>query len=591
MKRIEDFFNTPRYDSSDQIIPLGENGELTAIDLFCGAGGVSEGMHNTGFVKVVAAVNHSPEAISAHKKNNPDVLHFQEDIQDYENILLFLPSKVNILWASAECTNHSNAKGGQSRDADSRSLPEYLDKYVIRTNPDYFIIENVKEFTEWGPLTEKRDKKGNICYEKKKGKFKLDDDGNKIPIMVPIKERKGELYKEWVDNIRDLGYSYMETFLNAADFGAHTSRVRYFGIFYRTWLDAFEPMPTHSKDGSDGLPKWKACKEKIDLEDEGNSIFGRRQLLKRAPLVPNTLKRIAYGIRKYHMDDEFIAKYYGTSMATSVRDPLHTITTKDRHALIQVERAHFIGKQQGQLPGKPPTNAVSSVMEPLHTIMTGNRHSLVSSHFITQNIQKSTNASSVNKPLGSILTRDEKTLINVSNTKFISKAYGHKGRIPSNTCSDMDSPIGTITTVPHQSVVSVGNFITKKESGEYNVGSVDKPYHSMTTSDGAQLTTISKEEREINEAIHIEKLAFFKTYFPEYDPEVMVMLIRDIKMRYLTSKELADITGFKPDTYLGENETVRKKHIGNAVPPIMSEAIILAQWEGYGLQLKENKVA
>jgi len=49
---------------------------------------------------------------------------------------------------------------------------------------------------------------------------------------------------------------------------------------------------------------------------------------------------------------------------------------------------------------------------------------------------------------------------------------------------------------------------------------------------------------------------------------------KDIKMRYLTSRELADVTGFHPDTELGPNETTRKKHIGNAVPPVLPKRIV-----------------
>jgi len=54
-----------------------------------------------------------------------------------------------------ECTNFSNAKGGAPRDADSRSLADSMPMYLTTLNPDCFTIENVREFTKWGPMEPK----------------------------------------------------------------------------------------------------------------------------------------------------------------------------------------------------------------------------------------------------------------------------------------------------------------------------------------------------------------------------------------------------------------------------------------------------
>ncbi len=54
------------------------------IDLFCGAGGTSSGIHLSGKnVKVLACVNHDKNAIESHKLNHPDAHHFTEDIRDF----------------------------------------------------------------------------------------------------------------------------------------------------------------------------------------------------------------------------------------------------------------------------------------------------------------------------------------------------------------------------------------------------------------------------------------------------------------------------------------------------------------------------
>ena len=147
--------------------------KLIVIDLFCGFGGVTYAMENCQEVKVIAAVNHDPEAIMCHAQNHPDVRQFNEDIRhlNLDELRLLIeaakrkyPKAKLVIWASIECTNFSVAKGGKPRDADSRTLAEHLNRYVEGLNPDYLMIENVREFMSWGSLHEdgkpKHDKQG-----------------------------------------------------------------------------------------------------------------------------------------------------------------------------------------------------------------------------------------------------------------------------------------------------------------------------------------------------------------------------------------------------------------------------------------------
>ena len=142
--------------------------KLLYIDLFCGAGGTSTGvekarLENEQCAKVIACVNHDKNAIASHAANHPDALHFTEDIRTLNLSPLVshlqkcraeYPEALIVLWASLECTNFSKAKGGQSRDADSRTLAEHLFRYIEAINPDYIQIENVEEFMSWGDLDE-----------------------------------------------------------------------------------------------------------------------------------------------------------------------------------------------------------------------------------------------------------------------------------------------------------------------------------------------------------------------------------------------------------------------------------------------------
>jgi DNA (cytosine-5)-methyltransferase 1 len=263
------------------------------IDLFCGAGGTTTGLHQARFngkpfAIVGACVNHDRLAIESHAANHKETLHFTEDIRfmNLEKLVIHInilrkkyPNAKVYLWASMECTNFSNAKGGQARDADSRSLADHMDRYVLALNPDYFYYENVTEFMSWGPL---------------------DINGK------PLSRLHGQDFVRWTKSIQDLGYFYEDKTLNAADFGAYQSRERLFGIFAKPGLPISWPVATHVKTVKpirlfDNLEKWKPVREVLDLQEHGESIFGRKK-----PLVENTLRRLYSGLKK------FVAKGEGT---------------------------------------------------------------------------------------------------------------------------------------------------------------------------------------------------------------------------------------------------------------------------------------
>lgn len=226
---------------------VNDNIKLLYVDLFCGAGGTSTGVeeaiyHGKKCAKVIACVNHDPNAIASHFANHPDALHFIEDIRTLEMSRIMPrveserrehPNAQLVLWASLECTNFSKAKGGLPRNADSRTLAEHLFRYIEAIHPDRIQIENVEEFMSWGDL---------------------DENGH------PIEKLKGSSYIRWVDKVRSYGYDFDYKILNAADFGAITSRKRYFGQFAKHGLPILFPKPTYSKSGTGGRKPWKPVK-------------------------------------------------------------------------------------------------------------------------------------------------------------------------------------------------------------------------------------------------------------------------------------------------------------------------------------------
>lgn len=339
---------------------------LLYIDLFCGAGGTSSGVEYARVdgekcAKVVACVNHDRNAILSHQANHPDALHFTEDIRTLElspmvehlqRMKTEYPDAYVVLWASLECTNFSRAKGGQPRDADSRTLAEHLFRYIETLQPDYMQIENVEEFMCWG---------------------ELDEHGK------PISKHKGSDYLRWVRHVCEYGYTYDYHLLNAADFGAYTSRKRFFGQFARKGLPIAFPVQTHAKDGDEVsacgcatatlfpnlYQKWKPVRDVLDLDDNGESIFARKK-----PLCEKTLERIYAGLVKFvaggkKQHEEFMIRYNSVRPADTVKsldEPCGVVTTRNRFGKVKCQfmSKYYGGKDHNESLDVPSGNQITT---------------------------------------------------------------------------------------------------------------------------------------------------------------------------------------------------------------------------------------
>lgn len=131
---------------------------ITATDLFCGAGGSSLGARTAG-VELVMAANHWATAIDVHQSHFPDAAH---DCADISQVDPRRYPRTNLLLASPECTNHSQARG-VSRKAQNPSLWDAPDPAAERSRAtmwdvcrfaeqmryDAIVVENVVEATKW----------------------------------------------------------------------------------------------------------------------------------------------------------------------------------------------------------------------------------------------------------------------------------------------------------------------------------------------------------------------------------------------------------------------------------------------------------
>lgn len=354
------------------------------IDCFAGGGGASVGIEMALGRSVDIAVNHDPDAILMHKTNHPNTLHLTEDIFKVDLQKYIKGRKVSLMWASPDCTSHSKAKGGKPRERGLRILPWAVFKHAKNILPDVILMENVEEIQQWGPL----DAAGH-----------------------PIKERKGEYYQKFITAMKSLGYVFCCKELIAADYGAPTTRKRWYAIFRRDGREIVWPEQTHFKDQE---PRWKACGDYIDWSDLGRSIFDRKK-----PLADATMKRIANGIRKYIIDNPtpyivknketaaFLIQYHGETKEGDSRgqlltDPIKTIDTSNRYGLVTAFITKFYKSGIGQ-----------GVDEPLHTITTSPGHFGLISAFLIKYYGSGGSCQGVDRPLDTITTKDRFGLVNV----------------------------------------------------------------------------------------------------------------------------------------------------------------------------------
>ncbi len=270
--------------------------EGLVIDMFAGGGGASEGIRQALGREVDIAVNHDLRALLMHKVNHPDALHLQEDVFNVKLEEYTKGRHVSLMWASPDCTHFSRARGGKPRSQHIRMLPWAVYEQAKNILPDIIVCENVAEIQTW------------------------------------------EDYESFVGSMRSLGYTFESRELCAADYGAATSRTRWYAVFRRDGCKTEWPGETNARPGtieSSVMPTWRPVADCIDFTDTGQSIFERSK-----PLAPATLRRIESGIRRYVMGGDpyvvdgnaaFITQFNNHCIGQDVREPLKTITCGAGH--------------------------------------------------------------------------------------------------------------------------------------------------------------------------------------------------------------------------------------------------------------------
>lgn len=440
--------------------------EVTAADLFCGAGGTSTGLvlaveelEREYGVKIrldLVAVNHWDVAIATHSANHKFAHHKCSGLTGVDPMEV-IPGYLDLLVASPECTHHSNARGGKPMSDQSRSSGDDVVRWIDIKRPSMVIIENVREYRTWGPLG-------------KNGR--------------PMKSRKGEYFQKFLADIRALGYATHDRLLNCADYDNPTTRTRLFVYCKRIKWDApiVWPAPSHAKATIDrmligNLPAWRTVwKDVIDWNDLGLSILNRKR-----PLSPNTLRRIEAGLKKFSGIDlnGYLVKLYGTSDAASADAPVPTVTGGGNHIGLavpfQIRTDCSGGKTAGFRGIDDPVATVTSTGGPgiVEPFMVTAAHGV---HDLKENVRR---AKSSDEPIGAVTG---------SNDYALAQPFLLGQQTPAAPRS-VDEPAPTVAGRGAISKVEpffVAHF-GEREGQDPRVHSVDEPAPAVTSRGAAEL--------------------------------------------------------------------------------------------------------
>lgn len=522
------------------------NGELV-VDNFAGGGGASTGIEMATGYSVDIAINHDPEAIRMHKANHPYTKHYCEDVWQVDPVKACDGHPVGLAWFSPDCKHFSKARGGKPKDKKIRGLAWVACRWAGLVRPRVIMLENLEEFKTWGPLNRRHH---------------------------PIKAKQGKTFEKFVRQLTDLGYEVQFKELIAADYGAPTMRKRFFMIARCDGKPIVWPEPTHAPADSEkvkaGLLKpYVGAYTQLDFSLPCPSIFDTSEEIKEKygiravrPLAPNTMKRIARGLKKFVLENSepfivqvnhsgaksdyckstklipYLSVNRENHFGSDLREPVHTITGNNQHMLMTPTLIQYHSETaQGDVRGQ-------TIKDPIMTVDSSNRYGLVTSflHKYYDGGYKGA-GESVEKPLPTVTAWDHNSVVTANLIQMNNHCDGRDVRDPIPTITAGDGHFGEVRA-----------FLIKYY-GQGTGQDVKDPLDTVTAQDRFGLVTINGTDYQIV----------------------------DIGLRMLEPRELYGCQGF-PDDYIIDRDYTGKtyprseqvRRCGNAVCPPLPAALVRA---------------
>lgn len=589
-------------------------------DNFAGGGGASTGIAQALGQSPDIAVNHNVEALMMHEQNHPDTVHFNDSVWDIN-----VPAAVNnepvlMGWFSPDCTSFSVAKGGKPVKKNIRGLAWIIKKWAGQADMAMIFMENVKEFTTWGPLIAKRCKVTKRVIKLVPDTTKKTKNGTPVMIevvsepgevvpykdqaLLPDKKRAGKTFKQFIKQLRAAGYEveWKEKGLNACDYGDPTTRNRFFLMARKDGLPIIWPEPTHGNKkqvkANPQLQPWKTAGENLDFSIPCPTIFDRKK-----PLAEKTLARIFKGIEKFVVgagDDAFLVKtnHGGDQFrGQSLDDPIATMTSKlgtarpagAPHALGVLETTLEPVMQIGCITtidhGGARAAPLQGLDAPLGVITSKARHIQVAAllkHYTGVVGQ------TLDKPLPTITATDHNAVLEVTAT-HIQRDFGN------SVGHSADEPLGAIMPGGGGKSAVIASSLVKLK-GTCNHGqSLGRPLDAIAAQGNhfanvqAFMITYYGTGQPISLAEPLDTITA-KARFGLVTIKGQDYQIVDIGMRMLEPHELYRCQGFPAD-YQHEVVMGKKlpKHaqirmVGNSVPPGLARALVQANIPRWALR-------
>lgn len=439
------------------------------VDNFAGGGGASTGIELATGRPVTIAINHDPAAILMHKTNHPHTLHLQASVWDVDPEEVCAGRPVGLAWFSPDCKHFSKAKGSALVDRNIRGLAWIVLRWAGTVRPRVIILENVEEFTTWGPV--------------RKGK--------------PVKRKQGQTFKKWLSQLEALGYKVEHRELVAADYGAPTTRKRFVLVARCDGKSIVWPARTHAPKDSEEVKSgkllpWRAAAEIIDFSLPMYSIFATKEEIKEKygvtvvrPLAENTQRRAIRGVDKYTIrsgDPFLIPVGYGErdGQAPRVHDinaPLPTVVSTVKTHLVEPMVAPFVAQAKFQ-------NAAQDIQKPLSTITSVGAHELVEpvmAPYTFSNTGGSVGAPA-DQPIGTVRTAGGQVLAAANLMQYHTEQGEENARV-----NNLDDPLPTVDASNRYGLAAA--HLTEYY-GNGNPLDPRDPMHTVTGHDREALTSV-----------------------------------------------------------------------------------------------------
>ena len=319
------------------------------VDNFAGGGGASTGIELATGRVVDIAINHDPDAILMHRTNHPHTMHYQASVWDVDPVEVCRGRPVGLAWFSPDCKHFSKAKGGKPVDKNIRGLAWIVLRWAGTVRPRVIILENVEEFQTWGPV-----RRGH-----------------------PVKSKTGQTFRQWLGQLEALGYTVEWRELVAADYGAPTTRKRFFLIARSDERPIVWPEPTHapadSQEVKAGTKKpWRSAAEIIDWNLPTPSIFATKEEVRERygvaavrPLARNTMRGVAGGVDKFVIRSAspflVIVNHAGEFRGQGLAEPIQTITAKHGYGVASPVMAPLTMHNNQNAVGTSITDPVNTI--------------------------------------------------------------------------------------------------------------------------------------------------------------------------------------------------------------------------------------